>query len=221
VFSQKKFEFCVQAYSPPSRPYCLDPFTAGRVEAQAPEEGGSEGQQRGRGWRRRPPLWWSTGGGTTRISSGGDAESVFLTSAHRCSCPRRPSWNSTEGGRGLFPLLRQPSPLATCASSLSPKPLLSPPPCAPSSGDQVARPASSAAQPALRSVSQLGGAASSRQSLIWLASMVREGGTGRRLEAEGRGCSDRAPPPGPRLGQCKFTGDSNDSSYRRFLKKSD
>jgi hypothetical protein len=27
VFSQKKFKFCVQAYSPPSRPYCLDPFT--------------------------------------------------------------------------------------------------------------------------------------------------------------------------------------------------
>jgi hypothetical protein len=29
VFSQKKFKFCVQAYSPPpSRPYCLDPFTS-------------------------------------------------------------------------------------------------------------------------------------------------------------------------------------------------
>jgi hypothetical protein len=27
VFSQKKFKFCVQAYSPPSRPYCLDPFS--------------------------------------------------------------------------------------------------------------------------------------------------------------------------------------------------
>jgi hypothetical protein len=27
VFSQKKFKFCVQAYSPPSMPYCLDPFT--------------------------------------------------------------------------------------------------------------------------------------------------------------------------------------------------
>jgi hypothetical protein len=28
VFSQKKFKFCVQAYSPPSRPYFLDPFQA-------------------------------------------------------------------------------------------------------------------------------------------------------------------------------------------------
>jgi hypothetical protein len=27
VFSQKKFKFCVQAYSPPLRPYCLDPFS--------------------------------------------------------------------------------------------------------------------------------------------------------------------------------------------------
>jgi hypothetical protein len=39
VFSQKKFKFCVQAYSPPSRPYCLDPFSP------APAAG-----------RQRPPL---------------------------------------------------------------------------------------------------------------------------------------------------------------------
>jgi hypothetical protein len=56
--------------------------------------------------------------GIARISSGGDATSFFLTSAHRCSCPRRPSWNPVEG----------------VGVSLSPRPLLSPLPCTPSSG---------------------------------------------------------------------------------------
>jgi hypothetical protein len=37
VFFQKKFKFCVQAYSPPSRPYCLDPFTIQSNAAQLGE----------------------------------------------------------------------------------------------------------------------------------------------------------------------------------------
>jgi hypothetical protein len=103
-------------------------MSAGRVEAQAPEEGGGEGQQCSRGWRRRPPLRWSTSGGTTRISSGGDAESFFLTSAHRCSCPRRPSWNPTEGG-GSGSL---PSPVAALSDNLRILPISETSPLSPS-----------------------------------------------------------------------------------------
>jgi hypothetical protein len=40
VFSQKKFKFCVQAYSPPYRSYCLDPFSE--------VHGGREGIRDGR-----------------------------------------------------------------------------------------------------------------------------------------------------------------------------
>jgi hypothetical protein len=61
-------------------------------------------------------------------------------------------------------------------------------------------------QPALRSISQLNGAANSRQSSIWLASMVGEGGGDHRPEVEGRACSDPTPPSGPWLAAGCFFG---------------
>jgi hypothetical protein len=47
VFSQKKFKFCVQAYSPPSRPICLDPFNGAQCRGVDGCLGGS------RFWGRR------------------------------------------------------------------------------------------------------------------------------------------------------------------------